>query len=206
MKKNLRIVSAAAAALLAVAPVAATVVPAASTTVQAASSELKSSGDFTESLDSVTVSNPEAAAKDAQKTVKLSEVQDFVNDRLNLDSKNPAVKVDNLSFGAPSYDKDGNATVTIKFNLKLADSKVPGVLNDANSGWKNTNGYVGNGTTKQYFTVTKTYNKGPEANADEAADAYFKTKSTAELASHGAYANNGVVYAGAEISGRVATI
>ena len=41
MKKNLRIVSAAAAALLAVAPVAATVVPAASTTVSAASDTTK---------------------------------------------------------------------------------------------------------------------------------------------------------------------
>lgn len=53
MKKNLRIVSAAAAALLAVAPVAATVVPAASTTVSAASSVIDASknGLFTKNID-----------------------------------------------------------------------------------------------------------------------------------------------------------
>ena len=178
MKKNLRIVSAAAAALLAVAPVAATAVPAASTVVSAASSVLKTSGDFTDSLDSATVATP----SDNKNTITKSEVQNFVNQELNLNTG--VLTVDNLTT-TKTYDANGNAIVTAKFNLKLAASAhdIPGSLKDANPGFKADNGFVANAANKkQYFTVTKTFNKQGTTPAAPVEDVYFARWDGLELA------------------------
>ena len=175
MKKNLRIVSAAAAALLAVAPVAATAIatPATTSVAHAASTVLKSNGEF-DALDPVTVTDPSAKAN----TITEKEVQDQVNQLLNFNSG--VVKVTNFSLGSKTYDEKGNATVTAKFNLELRngsfDENVPGALKDAGFGtavsYKGST-YVGNSKHQmQYFTMKKTFNKFANS-ADPVEKGYF---------------------------------
>ena len=109
MKKNLRIVSAAAAALLAVAPVAATVAPAASTTVSAAELSAAQKANMEAALKNVKVTTAKGVSMDKYVTV-TADYNKTVNGQ--------------VAFKSISVTLKSNAS-----NLKNATVKLTGVKN-----------------------------------------------------------------------------
>lgn len=164
MKKNLRIVSAAAAALLAVAPVAATaVVSAPTSTVQAAETTL---------------------------TVKTSK------EYSQLYTYNKDTHKFEAGHGALIEGKGTELKVSIK-RYRDGSNYVYYAITDGTNKGK----FVRQGDLQEVPAAKPTTPAKPVLNGpSEHADSYFKAKDQSELAAKGAYANNGTVYAGNDIS------
>ena len=182
MKKNLRIVSAAAAALLAVAPVAATglntVVSAASATATSAE-QVTTDGAFT--IDST---------KDASgKEVEVPAYSSTSNGGKTID-KASEYKITYSLLGGNKQLKVINADA-IKETTNSADSNYVQVEYTQNNG----------ATVKAWINAKAaglTYHKA--AGTFEGSNVYLRAEEDGALANEGAYANNGTIYAGAATS------
>ena len=193
MKKNLRIVSAAAAALLAVAPVAATaVVSAPTSTVQAASEAVGKDGYFDGDVVRTSVANT-ATADEVDATVNAN-ASSIATKKVQSALSNSVAKVDVQSTTTKKMDAsvdypNGYFRTQIKFYINMGkDAKnLPAGLTKAGFTAVDANGNVVNGNKKtQTFSVLVI----TPINSDvEDSNSYFSTYEGNQLA------NDATVYA-----------
>ena len=181
MKKNLRIVSAAAAALLAVAPVAATVVPAASTTVSAATNGATLKNGKYE-VSGLNLSAKSTDTSDVAKQSLINQINGALTAQVLHNNVSAKVEAANVLLSA-----DGK-TVTFNMAVKDNDTQAPvstwGAfdIKKTNKSWKKENGQYLLAQNGNVVTFTAPVSFGT-ATAD---------KSSEHIVTNGSNISNGI--------------